>query len=381
MKRYLFVSHSSGLHGAERCLLESVLAFKQMECCEIIVIVPNQRESEFENLLRQSGAIVVSGIDNPWWVDRQFYIGSFIWRTFKATVKVLRILYSCKPDYVIINSIVVNPAFAMASRLLGIKSLWYIHELGDVDHGWRYLLGKSLTFKIIALLSDRQAFNSLFTAHHFEVKRKVLIARYAVIMDMPSINAIEPLHNVKYTGNWNIVLVGRTAEGKGQSQIIEAANLLLHKHSIYNFTISIVGLTDCEYSRYLFYLVQKYQLTDNVEFIPFGNRVLHYLSKADIGVTTSLNESFGRITVEYLKSGLLTIGASCGGTQEILNEFDGVYQYEPGNIVDLVDKMRSIFGANLNKMASQCHSNAVRANEIYNLERHHRSLGSLLATM
>ena len=42
MKRYLFVSHGATLNGAERCLVESVVAFKKNEFCETIVLVPGE---------------------------------------------------------------------------------------------------------------------------------------------------------------------------------------------------------------------------------------------------------------------------------------------------------------------------------------------------
>ena len=378
LKRYLFVSHGATLNGAERCLAESVVAFKKNEFCEIIVLVPGQKGSELESLLAQHGAIVLSGIDGPRWVDRSFSLGSFIWRTLKTLVKAILLLYRYKPDYVVINSIVVNPAFAMASRLLRIKTLWYIHELGDLDHGYTYLLGKSNTFKILRLLSDRQVFNSVFTARHFGATRNQSIVRYAVTQNIPTVDSISPLQNVRSTENWQIVLIGRAAEGKGQSQIVQAASLLLHKHCIHNFRVSIVGISDCEYSRHLFSLAQEHKLLDHIEFIPFGDHVRHYLDNADIGVTTSLNESFGRITVEYLKAGLVTIGASSGGTKEILDEFKGAYQYEPGNAEDLAEKLLLVFNSDLQAMSLQCSFNALHARKLYNLSIHYFGLREAL---
>jgi glycosyltransferase involved in cell wall biosynthesis len=381
LKRYLFVSHGSSLHGAELCLLETIIAFKDSENCEIMVIVPNQKEGELGYLLNMNGAIVISGIDNPWWVDQKFSLGSFSWRTFKTIAKTLRLLIQYKPDYVIINSIVVSPAFAIASRICRLKTIWYIHELGDLDHGWKYLLGKLYTFKIIQCLSNRQVFNSFFTANYFGVKQNINISRYAITTGIPSISSISPLRNVKSTNNWHIVLIGRTAEGKGQSQIIEAANLLRQNHHINNFKISIIGVTDCEYSKYLSSLVKKYILSDYIELIPFGNHVHRYLKKADIGVTTSHNESFGRITVEYLKAGLVTIGAACGGTKEILQEFEGVYQYKLENIEDLSNKLQLVFNGDKEEMSRQCKINAIHARNIYNKKNLYRSLSLLLESM
>lgn len=378
MKKYLFVSHGSTLNGAELCLLESVIAFKKIECCEVIVIIPNQKDTILENLLLKNNAVVISGVDNPYWVCREFRMGSFIRKTFKTLIKILILLYHYKPDYIIVNSIVTNPAFAIASRLLGLKTIWYIHELGDLDHGWRYLLGKSNTFRIVRLLSSRQVFNSLYTAHHFGVTRNIFMAKNPVIVNIPPTTSFAPLHNVKRTNIWHIVLIGRTVEGKGQSQIIEAANILRCKYHIKNFKISIVGAVDCEYLRSLRALAQKYNLSDLIKFIPFGEHVSQFLGDADVGVTTSYHESFGRITVEYLKSGLVTVGASSGGTKEILDEFETAYQYQPDDFEDLAGRLHFIINSDMRKLVLQCKINALKATELYSLENHYQSLKEAL---
>ena len=378
MKKYLFISHSPYLHGAELCLLESVIAFKTFDNNDVCVVLPYEKNSELESRLVQHGASVVSGVDNPRWVDFSFDIIPFAIKTIKTLFNAYGIISKYKPDIVVINSIVVSPAFGIASKILGCKTIWYIHELGDLDHGYRYLLGRSYTFKLIKWLSSRIAFNSVYTANHFGVKSNPAVVRYAVTEGMRLASASReyiPTHNEHH---WNIVLIGRTWKGKGQDQAIEAARILRDSYNLTNFTLRIIGAVDGSYLNYLQTLVSRNNLSKFVELIPFVNNVSQYLSFADIGITTSLHEAFGRITVEYIKFGLITVGAACGGTSEILNEFESSYLYEPNCTSDLANKLSCIFAQDPRLLSSKCARDARKANNIYSLKNHYAAFHNVL---
>lgn len=381
MKKYLFISHSSYLHGAELCLLESVIAFKTFDNNDVCVVLPYENNSELESRLVQNGATVISGVDNPRWVDFSFGIISFTIKTIKTFFSAYGTIKKYKPDIVIINSIVVSPAFGIASKILGCKTVWYIHELGDLDHGYRYLLGRSYTFKLVKWLSSRIVFNSVYTANHFQVKSNPAVLRYAVTEGMCLASASReymPSHNEKH---WNIVLIGRTSKGKGQDQAIEAARILRDSYNLTNFTLRIIGAVDGSYLNYLKILVSHHKLSKYIELIPFGNHVSHYLSFADIGITTSLHEAFGRITVEYLKFGLITVGAACGGTSEILNEFESSYLYEPNCSSDLANKLSCIFAQDPRQLRTKCAKDARKARNIYSLQNHYTEFLNILNKM
>ena len=46
MRKYLFVSHSSVLHGAEISLLELIKLLRKTELCKIQVVLPNPIEDQ-----------------------------------------------------------------------------------------------------------------------------------------------------------------------------------------------------------------------------------------------------------------------------------------------------------------------------------------------
>jgi hypothetical protein len=77
----------------------------------------------------------------------------------------------------------------------------------------------------------------------------------------------------------------------------------------------------------------------------------------------------------------VTIGAACGGTKEILQEFEGVYQYKLENIEDLSNKLQLVFNGDKEEMSRQCKINAIHARNIYNKKNLYRSLSLLLESM
>lgn len=68
--------------------------------------------------------------------------------------------------------------------------------------------------------------------------------------------------------------------------------------------------------------------------------VFEILTTMDVGVMPSLKEAFGRVTVEYMLAGLLTIGSNTGGTKEIIVDNKTGYLYEIGNTRQLADILK-----------------------------------------
>ena len=54
---------------------------------------------------------------------------------------------------------------------------------------------------------------------------------------------------------------------------------------------------------------------------------------------TSINEAFGRVTVEYMANYMPVIGVNTGGTAEIIKDKLNGFLYELNNIEELASKM------------------------------------------
>lgn len=385
-KKIAFISHSHHFNGAEICLLETVRSLIRYGGNEVHVVVPGKKESYLGNELIKAGAIVHPLIVNPRWVDYKLPAGQRInWmkQSFRAFIEFWRFLRKEKPDMVISNSIVNNPALALAAKMLGHRFAWYIHELGDLDHGYTFYAGKKTTFSYIRLMSDKIIFNSQFTFRHFMGDKKINPRKMAVIdyiVDAARLsNDAASCNSDKFSNisNWEILIAGRTAEGKGQEDLVHAAGLLKNKYGIQNFHVTVLGKVAGAYNDKLMHLIEQYELAGFVDLVPFINDPSIYFQKAHIGVTTSRNEAFGRITVEYMKSNMITIGAKAGATGEIITDQETGIMYELKNYEELAAILYNIITGKTDVQKLQQNACA-ESNKRFSEEKHATSLSNFL---
>lgn len=136
-----------------------------------------------------------------------------------------------------------------------------------------------------------------------------------------------------------IVIVGRITPFKGQMDAIRAIEMLKDRNEK-EYKLWIVGLRSTEMNseeKKIIDYVKKNKLENIIEFIPFTNDVKKILSNCDIGLMCSKKEAFGRVTVEYMMSGLLAIGSDTGGTKEIIKNGVTGLLYKEGDCKSLAD--------------------------------------------
>lgn len=138
-----------------------------------------------------------------------------------------------------------------------------------------------------------------------------------------------------------IALTGRIIQHKGQFDAIRAVETLCNK-SNRKIELLIIGLRPDEmndYEQMLVNYVSEKNLSNVVKFIPFTDKVENVLRTCDIGLTCSKKEAFGRVTVEYMLSNLLAIGADCGGTSEIISNGVTGLLYKEGDYLHLAQSI------------------------------------------
>lgn len=155
------------------------------------------------------------------------------------------------------------------------------------------------------------------------------------------INIPKYLQNNKkifYNNKINLMLAGRIAPGKGQLDAIKAVEELVRR-GITDVHLQIIGGTgDERYAEQIKNYVKTHKL-DKVEFIEFTNDLYGLRKECDIGLVCSSAEAMGRVTLENMLTGCLTIGADAGATKELI--CDGVtgLLYKQGDYNDLADKI------------------------------------------
>ena len=135
-----------------------------------------------------------------------------------------------------------------------------------------------------------------------------------------------------------LAIVGRVISHKGQLEAIKAVEHIVNDGNFKDIILYIVGIRPDEmtdYENMLVKYVNDRDLSKNIKFIPFTDKVEKVLSNCDIGLTCSKMEAFGRVTVEYMLSHLLAIGANSGGTPEVIKDMNTGLLYEEGNYISL----------------------------------------------
>lgn len=138
--------------------------------------------------------------------------------------------------------------------------------------------------------------------------------------------------------NIKIAIVGRVISHKGQLEAIKAIEHIVNTTDYKHIVLKIVGIRPDEMTEYENMLVDyanTHNLSEYIEFVPFTDKVEDVLANCDIGLTCSKMEAFGRVTVEYMISHLLAIGANSGGTPEVIDDKTSGLLYDEGDYIAL----------------------------------------------
>jgi len=243
--KVLWISHSAGLAGAERALLEGVKGLASDEI-SISVVVP--ATGPLVPALA-SLPVPVSVLRYAWWMSPKGFRSLYhrtenSARNFGVWPKVLRFLRNLKPDLVVTNTLTI-PIWGLASKRVGLPHVWYVHESGTAE-GDRFDLGNRWTFKLIDALSTLIIVNSESAGSSLNQlipAEKIRLAKYAVETPV-DVDGAKADANV-----FRMALVGRVSPNKGQAEAIEATSLLVRQRM--NVHLKIIGNTDSPFSRRL----------------------------------------------------------------------------------------------------------------------------------
>lgn len=147
--------------------------------------------------------------------------------------------------------------------------------------------------------------------------------------------------------NFDLILTGRLVPDKGQDDAILAVNKLVKKG--YNdIILHIVGSSPKRthiswYEDKIKKMVVENNLQDNVIFHGEVKDMVTIRENMNVELMCAIRETFGRVTIEGMRSGLAIIGSNTGGTLEIIKDgYNGIL-YEQGSFDDLADKIELLY--------------------------------------
>jgi len=337
-----FVSHSAGMGGAERSLLETLDSLKKRGV-QSHVILPKAGPLIDELEYRDVNYSIIpyrwwTGKGSPLWIR----IGRIVWNVL-FLLGVTSQIKRCKCDIVYTNTITVCVG-AISAKLLGKPHVWHIREFGYEDHGLSYDLGQKFSLSLINRLSKICIANSHAIAHvyrqYISPSKLKVIYQPVVIMDQTLTDGTI-LPQFSERSGIKCIILGSLREGKKQDDAIRAVNELVH--SGIEAELLIVGDGDIEYREYLRNMVEEYQLHNHVRFVGYVNNPIVLIKSADVLLMCSRGEAFGRVTVEAMKAERPVIGARTGGTQELIRDGFNGFLYTVGNHIELAEKIKHLY--------------------------------------
>lgn len=327
----LFIHQGFELYGSDKSLLRNIKAVGiKYPNSKITVILP--QKGILSDILKNKGGIDVRIM--PMGVLRKYDLKHFNFSIIsRITTYYKQIELLNQFDLVFINSIVVID-FILASRYCKSKVIIHVREIPTGIQ--RYIFSKLLSFSnadlIFVSATTKEAFSSLSNKNQV-----VLLNGCKPIKKLPNLD-----RNNQYI---NILLPGRINSWKGQPLLVSAISKLSksEKDKIrVRILGDVYGKQNYLKSR-LISLINKKQLKEVIEIIPFTkNPEIHY-NWADVVVVPSLlPEPFGLVAIEAMSIGKLVIAAEHGGLTEIIQDrITGLF-FKPRNDQDLADKISEV---------------------------------------
>lgn len=260
----------------------------------------------------------------------------------RAAQAFLQAIERSQPDLVISNTIVV-PWGAVAAAYHGIPHVWFPREFGDLDHGMHFVHGRSQTLRDIVALSDLVVANSRAVAGMFETTEHASNIEIAYPpVDVTAIRAhavaVGAARAPDPDANLTVTVVGRLTPTKGQWRVVEAVGILRERgHRVHvNF---VGGVVHADHDRQLRVRAAELGVASYITMHGELSDPVPWILAADVCVTPSSREAFGRTTLEYLALGRPVIATTPGGADEIVQEGRCGFLVDPDDISQLADRL------------------------------------------
>ena len=335
MIRVLYITHYVDMLGANKSMLQLIIELRKYGINPAVVLPEDRIHKNGLKKYLVDNKIEfyeceISMIKHPkWWWSPINYLHSLYSRK-----KILEKLRGLKFDLVHSNSSVVDIGAYIAHKKR-IPHVWHLREFGDLDYDLKTPFGKWFQSYIYKNSSTYIAIS------------KSIFDHYKAYIDENKINLIyngiktQPYSNRSVKQIVNFCIIGLLHKNKGQINVLRATKLLVDS-GIKDFHVNIIGGGQKEYVEELQSFTRNQGIESMVTFLGERDDVPKILSKMDVGIMASYNEAFGRVTVEYMMSGLAVIASDGGANREVIEDGISGLIYQAGNIDELAKKMKEL---------------------------------------
>lgn len=338
--RVLYITNYGTMYGANRSLLNLMLDMRNRYEIEPFVLMPYGGELEkilkknniqyriLKHYIWQYETEENSPIFTPFVHIKEKILNYYLFRRCYNVIKDQKI------DIIHTNTSIELMGAYLAKRMK-VPHIWHCREYGKLDYNTAFIYSKkyvSLQFEkaaaVIAISNSIAKYykNNIFSGRNIHVI-------YNGVDDTFSMN-----HFSSNDGVINFCCVGVLRETKNQLEVLKAVNILKNI-SESAFIVHFLGNGHESYIKQMEKYISVHGLKKYVKMWGYRKDVQDILKKMQVGIVPSLNEAFGRVTVEFMMEKMPVIGANTGGTVELIrNNIDG-YLYQVGDCKDLARYM------------------------------------------
>lgn len=340
-KRILFLDQSSGLGGAELCLLDIASDYAETGCVGLF------SDGDFRKALEQRSIpyqLLTTGVlnihKNSSFLESLasiLNILSLIWQVTKVS-RGYDLIYANTQKAFVIGSI----ASALGRRPL----IYHLHDILSIEHF------SKTNLRIAINLANRFATRVIANSE---------ATRQAFVEAGGKANIVSVVYNGFHPSNYNIskesrlllrqslglekkFVVGcfsRLSPWKGQHILLEA--LAKCSPSVMVLFVGDALYGEDDYVKQLHQQIHALQLNDRVKFLGFRSDVPELMQACDVIAHTSVTpEPFGRVIVEAMLSRRPIIATAAGGAVELVLPEKTGWLVQPKNPMDLVHAIESI---------------------------------------
>lgn len=376
MQNILFIHQSAELYGSDKTLLYLVANLDKNKFFPI-VILPNEGPLKVE-LEKENVKVIIAPVLKLY---RKMFTPSnllkFFNDYFKGTKTIKAIKKQHKIDFIYSNTLAVLLGFFYCF-FHKTKHIWHIHEIIEsptiFTKFFRFFLNNSTNSVLIH--------NSIATANFWKCKGKTQVI-WNGIATFPKIKTEEKetIRKTILNANTEIVfaLVGRISRWKGQMLLLDSFHELIKTHQ--NIKLVYIGSAPPNQEHFLDALKEKiagYDLTKNVEIIPFQENINQLWQSIDIAVVPSTEpEPFGLVAIEAMFAKKPVVAANHGGLMEIVVNNETGFLVEPNNKMALKEALEKLIN-NPELRATFGEKGLQRASENFSIENYVRKIQDIL---
>lgn len=216
--------------------------------------------------------------------------------------------------------------------------IWHLREFGKEDFSFVYFhknIGKYISDNCTTAIAISNAVKASWISKGTDSTKIVTICHGVQAERFPTILKKENNKKIK------IVFAGAIIPAKGQFEFIKALASIDKKYKDM-FELDLFGTVEESYKIELQTYISENNLSDIVSFKGYTNNLNEILPEYDVGVVNSRCEAMGRVTIEYMMSGLCVLASNRGANPELLGNGSYGYLYEYENVNSIVEVLEYI---------------------------------------